>query len=154
MTTSKVKQERWNQKSVPMDRWGKDHWTTLLYLETRAVNYRGKIAPEKMRTSRRNRHLAGIVHGQANVMGVDQYPTRLVPTQAERAKYNSVDLIGGHDDWECMYDMADAGLLTFECATDRGQRPLQVTVQMTDKGREVCKEARARREKTARAAPA
>lgn len=152
-TEPKVKQEEWDKKNVPMERWGKDHFTTLLYLETRAVDYRGEVAPEKMRTSRRNWRLAGRVHRSVNIMGKDEYPTRLRPTQSERATFDSVDLLGGHDDWECMFDMAEAGLLTFEVADERRSYPLKVTVKMTDKGREECKEARKRREETGRATP-
>ena len=155
MSTPKVKVETWDKQTIPMDRWGKDHWTTLLYLETVCVDRHGKIEPEKMRTSRRNWRLAGMVHGQANIMPKDKYPTRLKPVQAERAKYDRVDLIGGHDDWECMHDMADLGLLTFKVEDERNSNyPLQVTVQMTPLGREKVAETRERREATGRATPA
>jgi len=155
-TEAKVKTERWDQQPVPQERWGKDHWTTLLYLETCTVDRRGRVEHAKMRTSRRNWRLAGRVHGESNIMPPDKYPTRLLPTQGERATFDSVLLAGGHDDWECMQDMADAGLLTFEVEDERGSHvsyPLAVTVTLTDAGRNAAADARARRAETGRAAP-
>lgn len=157
-TEPKVKQEEWDQGNVPMERWGKDHFTTLLYLETRTVDHHGEVDPFKMRTSRRNWRLAGKMpfSGEANIMGKDQYPTRLRPVQGERAKFDRVDLLGGHDDWECLYDMQAEDLLTFEVEDETKpyvRYPLKVIVKLTDKGRDVCKEARKRREETGRATP-
>lgn len=155
MADPKIKTEQWNQETVPMERWGKDHWTTLLYLETVAVDRRGEVEAEKMRTAKRNWRLAGRVHGEANIMGKDQYPTRLKPIQAERADFDSVELCDGHDDWECLHDAADLGLLEFSIEDERNRNyPLQVTVKMTDLGRKHAGEARKRREETGRATPA
>lgn len=152
MTEPRVKVETWDKQPVPQERWGKDHWTTLLYLETVAVDRRGKVEHAKMRTSRRNWRLAGIVHGQANIFEKDKYPTRLRPVRVERAAYDRVDLIGGHDDWECLQDLADAGLLKWTVDTNHST-PFPVTVELTDAGREAASEARKRKEQTGRAAP-
>lgn len=154
MSDPRVKVETWDKQTVPMDRWGKDHWTTLLYLETVCVDHRGKIEPLKMRTSRRNSRLAGKLHGETHIMGKDEYPTRLKPTQVERAEFDRVDLVGGHDDWECMNDMADLGLLAFKIKNERNSNyPLQVTIEMLPLGRKYVAEARERREETGRAVP-
>lgn len=146
-----VKIERWDKQPVPRERWGKDHWTTLLYLETCAVDRRGRVEHVKMRTSRRNWRLAGIMHGTPNIMAPDQYPTRLVPVQGERGSFDTVHLMGGHDDWECLQDFADAGLLTFQ-VDEQHSTPLPVTVTLTNAGQEAAAEARARRAETGRAA--
>lgn len=154
MSTPRVKVETWDKQTVPMERWGKDHWTTLLYLETVCVDHGGKVEAVRMRTSKHNWRLAGRIHGEINIMKKDEYPTRLIPTQAERAKYDRVDLIGGHDDWECMNDMADLGFLTFEVEDALPMDyPLQVTVEMLPLGRRYVAETRERREETGRAAP-
>ena len=152
MPEQKVKTEQWDKQPVPRERWGKDHWSTLLYLESRAVNQRGRIEHEKMRTSRRNRRLAGSVHGVANVMSPDEYPTRLAPVQAERAKFDVIYLTGGHDDWECLQDFADADLLTFEVNEDHPEFPLPVTYALTPAGYQAAAEARKRRAETGKAA--
>lgn len=65
--------------------WGKDHHSTMLYLETRAVDYKGQIRSTSMRSD-----------GNA-------YPT-----------FCKTYHLKGHNDWDCLADLATAGLLTFE----------------------------------------
>ena len=81
---------------IPIERWGKDHFGTLLYIESRVVDFRGKIAPAHMRTGAR-------------------YPTYLRDGQLEN-----------HDDWDCLTDIEAAGLARYEndCVslTDEGWR--------------------------------
>lgn len=78
-----------NTTIVPIEKFGKDHWSTLLYLETCAVDGGGKIDGRKMRTFK---------------YGAKQhYHTRLNDgTEVEDEQ---------HDDWACMADMQDAGLI-------------------------------------------
>lgn len=69
---------------VPMEMWGKDHRTTLLYAETRAVDYGGVLDARHMRSDAK-------------------YPSYLA---------NNVQL-KGHDDYDCLRDAEHAGLLHF-----------------------------------------
>lgn len=87
---------------VPMERWGKDHWTTLLYLETCAVDTGGMISNPKMRCNPRL-HRA-FAHGYPHDPQSREYPTRL---KGGEERY-------GHDDWSCLEDMVAAGLVTAE----------------------------------------
>lgn len=72
---------------IPVEAWGKDHNSTLLYAETRAVDHNGKLSATDphMRVSRR-------------------YPTRL---------HNGVE-IHGHTDYDCLTDAQAAGFLTYD----------------------------------------
>lgn len=72
---------------IPVESWGRDHNSTLLYAETRAVDQGGKLSETDphMRVSR-------------------EYPTRL---------HNGV-LVAGHTDYECLKDAEAAGFLTYE----------------------------------------
>ena len=77
---------------IPTSKWGKDHWSTFAYLETRMVTYRGKIENRHMRCNNR-------LHRQfAHVKNCQEYPTRL----KDGEKFN-------HDDWSCLEDMVAAG---------------------------------------------
>jgi hypothetical protein len=67
---------------VPVELFGKDHWTTFMYLETRCVDYSGKIDDKHMRSG-------------------PEFPTRL----------NDGTFVQEHDDWNCLEDCHDAGLL-------------------------------------------
>ncbi len=75
---------------IPPQEWGKDHWTTLLYVETRVVDHNGIINNAHMR--------------QRN----PKYPTFLKGGAKE----------AGHGDYDCLNDMLDAGLLTVEGSWD------------------------------------
>lgn len=71
-------------KGVPMERWGLDHHSTLLYAESRCVDNGGLLRPLNMRVD------------------AHTYPTRL----------NNGDLVFGHTDYMCLIDAQAAGLLS------------------------------------------
>lgn len=72
---------------IPVEAWGRDHNSTLLYAETRACDHGGKLSATDphMRVDRR-------------------YPTRL---------HNGVE-VHGHTDYECLADAQAAGFLTWD----------------------------------------
>lgn len=103
--------------SVPVEQWGKDHWSTFAYLETRAVDYKGVINHEHMRCDS-DRH-PGLANSANRLGGGKKYPTRL-KNGAEKSD---------HDDWDCFEDLISVGLVTWE---GTGMLPI---VAFTDKGR-------------------
>jgi hypothetical protein len=103
------------EDNVPMNLWGKDHWTTLAYIETVMVDTGGfQIGRDsRMRANRRNFRVMAeqcpdpkrVSQGQgrlAVVMDRDAHATRL----------NDGTTISNHDDWCCVQDMAEVGLFT------------------------------------------
>lgn len=92
---------------VPMDLWGKDHWSTLAYIECRAVDQKGKLDINQMRCNEQ-RH-PQFAHTMARSMGDgSEYATRLRPI-----KGISVDVeLDDHDDWDCVDDFVAEGLIT------------------------------------------
>ncbi len=78
--------EDWDGVDIPVARFGKDHWSTFAYVETRCVDHGGKMDL---------RHLRGY-NGDCSM-----YPTRL---------NDGVDLFN-HDDGDCIADLVAAGLL-------------------------------------------
>lgn len=110
---------------VPVEHFGRDHWTTLAYLETCCVDYEGVPQREKMRCDP-DRHpmLACFEHAvlYAGNGGTKKYPTRL---------RNGVDL-HDHDDWDCALDLEVAGLL------ERAGTGANPVFRMTDEGYRVC----------------
>lgn len=79
-----------------MELWGKDHWSTLGYLECRAVDNKGFIKNDHMRCNPRiHREFA---HA-GSFMGKSS-PTRLKNGEMEQ-----------HDDWSCVEDMVAGGLI-------------------------------------------
>lgn len=85
---------------IPPTDWGKDHWSTFVYLQTRVVDHGGIVNNQNMRTHPRlHRHLVGLTFG--HMQDGSAYPTRLANGNT-RAK---------HDDWSCLEDMVNAGML-------------------------------------------
>lgn len=87
-----------NPAIVPKESWGRDHESTLLYVETRCVDHGGKPERAQMRTNRRlHPGLASADYPNVRVSP----PTRLADGS----------VLVDHDDWSCVDDMAAAGLV-------------------------------------------
>ena len=91
-------------ENVPIEKFGRDHWSTLAYLETRAVDCQGKVDPLRMRSKDSGRGCP---------------PTRLRAHDEQLAN---------HDDYDCLEDMEKAGLLINR---GTGSNPV---VGLTDRG--------------------
>lgn len=113
------KRKKHDGKPVPPKLWGRDHTSTLLYVETRCVDYQGVIGAVHMR-SWPGRPLRGDVGGPvpSAVGGRRGVPTRLADGTE----------LSEHDDWDCVEDMVAAGLIKWE---GTGMQPILV---LTDKG--------------------
>lgn len=85
-------------RPVPIQFWGKDHWSTLAYLECRAVDHKGVIARQHMRCDP-ERH-PGLAH---------------MPWDMDCPTYLACGVkLPQHDDWDCFEDAKAAGMLTLE----------------------------------------
>lgn len=90
---------------VEVARFHKDHYSTLAYIETRGVDYDGRIDLRRMRCNgRRHRLCIGQWRQQSSAMSGwnDRYST--VVRDGE-----DTQMIEGHDDWDCVEDMIHAG---------------------------------------------
>lgn len=113
-TTAKNVRQR-TTKPVPMAEFGKDHWSTFAYIETRCVDHGGVPDVRHMRCDASR-------HPQfAHAPGGTKYPTIL---KAGRKLAN-------HDDWDCLDDCELLGLLE-NCGT-----PLHRAYALTPLGRTV-----------------
>lgn len=79
---------------IPMDRWGRDHWSTFAYAETCAVDHSGFLDMRRLR------------------MDGKQYPSYLAFSET----------LADHNDLDCLKDAQAAGLLTIERATQRDRK--------------------------------
>lgn len=79
---------------VPIEMFGRDHWSTFGYIEVRCVDHDGEPAKRHMRCDS-NRH-----PGHAHIAG-EAPPTRL---KDGTEQYD-------HDDWDCADDLEAAGLI-------------------------------------------
>ncbi len=88
---------------IPVEKWGKDHWSVLAYAESCAVDHNGVLTNAKMRCNSRLHRLFVYVDGHGVMHDGGQYPTRL-----------KEGVLENHDDWSCLEDIAAAGLITIE----------------------------------------
>ena len=112
---------------VPVEKFGKDHWSTFVYLETRVVDHRGQPARQHLRIDA-NRHpgLAWRHLYSEDDPNKKKFPTRLVGGEE----------LHDHDDWDCAEDLEAAGLLEIH---GTGLNPI---IRLTDEGRTVASDLR------------
>jgi hypothetical protein len=111
---------------TPVALWGRDHWTTLLYIESRCVDNAGLLDNQHMRTNARvHRKLLGDAQIRAG-MGGEDHPTKL----------RNGDQIARHDDWSCIEEMVAHGLVTVRESntTDQPFGGGKVRVKLTEMG--------------------
>lgn len=95
----------WRTTSIPpidMSLFGRDHWSTFAYIETRIVDHKGALSHAHMRCHPQ-RHPV-MMHAKGSGMGVadgSDYPTILRGGEEAR----------DHDDYDCVDDLIAAGLL-------------------------------------------
>lgn len=112
--------------TVPVERFGKDHWSVLAYLECCAVDAKGKLDLRRMRCDA-DRH-PGLVNAVLDEIQLKKkYPTYL----ADR------ELLADHDDWDCVDDLEAAGFVE---QVGTGIHPV---IKMTELGLEVAAALRA-----------
>lgn len=93
--------------------WGRDHLSTLLYVETRVADHRGTIKREHMRCDRQRHPL----QAHLGSMGGPS-PTQLADGTLRH----------DHDDWDILDDLERAGLLIW------GGTGMHPVIRLTDLG--------------------
>lgn len=130
-------------------RFGSDHYSTLLFIETRCVDHGGNMAgtAPHMRWNPRRHRLLGQI-GQRNPSGMDrvwnpQYSTRL---KGGEQPYD------GHDDWDCLEDLIQCGWVAINQVSRwhpdniRAQTSLKtLKLRLTDEGKRAAAALRSHR---------
>jgi len=98
---------------VDISRWGKDHWTTLMYVETRIVDYRGRLDDRHMRGGNTCEMVGGGTGRRPKA-----YPTIL----------RGGESVANHDDFDCLNDFITTGLVV------EGGTGLNPVYSFTDEG--------------------
>ena len=100
---------------IPLKDFGRDHWSTFAYIDTLIVELQGfQIGFDgRMRQGRRNfrvmkemcSHPKRVNSASMGIVMDLKYGTRL----------RDGSTVEGHDDWDCVQDLVEAGLLVGEC---------------------------------------
>ena len=104
-----MSQTDFSTELVPMDQWGKDHWSTLGYVEAVSVENAGfQVGQDpRMKTNRRHTRVLAACPRPKRTAGFTLGVT-MAPEHATRLKDGTQ--IANHDDWACLQDFVGAGL--------------------------------------------
>lgn len=101
---------------IAPDRWGKDHWSTLAYIETRIVDYGSYTIgiDTRMRATRRTFRLMYEARAFMNSAAerVAESGTGRTVSGINGSVLNDGAVVAHHDDYSCLEDFAAAGLLS------------------------------------------
>lgn len=125
--------------NIPMELWGKDHWSTLAYIETVMVDCNSFQVGLDARMKSNRHHFRVMSEQCSKPKRVGSHSGHAVVMQPEHATVlNDGSLIKRHDDWCCLQDMAVAGLLSLP------QEDIEpgVHIHLSDLGREVANRLR------------
>lgn len=124
---------------VSMDRWSKDHWSTLGYIETVMTDCGGfQVGSDaRMRSNRRHFRVMAEECPNPKRMGRGALGISMSPDHGTRLKDGTV--IPGHDDWMCVQDMAAEGLFT----VGPDQIEPGITLHLSEKGKRIADGLRA-----------
>jgi len=90
-----------SEPSVPLARWGKDHWSLLAYIETVCVDKHGEIDLQRMRCDPDRHPQFLYLRGIGDELACKtKYPTLLKGGE-----------LPDHDDWDCLDDLEAVGLV-------------------------------------------
>lgn len=115
--------------SIPIEQWGRDHWSTFAYIETVCVERVIGIPDRRKIQTNHNRH-PHLIHHHSHTPELDgaRYGIRLK---------DGVTLPGpDYDEWDCLDDMEEAGLIV---DVGTGINP---AYRMTEKGCEIAAQLR------------
>jgi len=106
------------QDTINVEQFSKDHWSTLVFVETRCVDNKGILDKDRMRCNM-NRHAA--LRGQQRSSNHKWDGEKLGTILSDGT------VLSEHDDWDCLIDMAKVGFvaiididLGIVSLTDRG----------------------------------
>lgn len=97
---------------IPMGQWGKDHWSTLGYVEAVSVENAGfQVGQDpRMKTNRRHSRVLQACPRPRRTAGFT-LGVVMAPEHATRLKDGSQ--VDGHDDWACLQDFVGEGLFEY-----------------------------------------
>lgn len=113
---------------VPEALFGRDHFSTLAYLETVMVDCGGfQIgADARMRSGRANFRV--LLEQCPRPIRANSAPQGVVMDRAGGSRLNDGTIVTQHDDWHCIQDMAEAGYFM----TGKRQKPGKLVAAAAD----------------------
>lgn len=124
-------------KSIPIEQWGKDHWSLLAYVETCCVDDKGRLNGDYMRINY-SRHPVHPPKGRfvGDENWNEEHGTRLKGYWKKDGKTKDQSKkLTQHDDMDCLEDLEADGCIEIISMVNG-------FVSLTKKGREICNRLR------------
>lgn len=125
---------------VEVDRFHKDHYSTLAFIETRCVDHDGRIDLRRMRCNgRRHRLCIGEWRQKSSAMpGWNDRHSTVIRVDED------TEMVEGHDDWDCVEDMIHAGWVEVKRFEPHQTKLFHssISLQLTEEGTEVINKLR------------
>lgn len=109
-------------RKVPMNEFGKDHWSLLGYVETRCVDHRGELYKRHLRVNERRHPVHSVNPGKWRSSHGTRLRSFFEPTTPGLHRQ-----ISAHDDIDCLDDLEHAGLIRIQSAAN-------LIVSLTERG--------------------
>jgi len=116
-------QDREERMRITPDRWGKDHWSLLYFVETEVAEHKGKIDWRRVGLSARHWPMLWAARDNPRFAGHEPTPGRYTSMSGDAAdkfglRLKHVDgkpvTLYGHCEGDALMDLVDAGLVTIE----------------------------------------
>lgn len=113
--------DREERLKITPDRWGKDHWSLLVFVEEGTVDRKGKLDWRRMTLSARNWPMLWAARDAPRFAGHAPTPGRYTDMKGDAAdkfglRLKHVDgkpvILYGHCEGDALMDLVDAGLVT------------------------------------------
>jgi hypothetical protein len=120
---------------IPASHWGRDHWTTLAYIETVMTDLAGfQVGSDaRMKSNRRNFRIMQRDCPKPKRASNSGLAMALVMEPQHATKLKDGQQVPNHDDWACVQDMAAEGLFVQSADTVEPG----VVLQFSEKGNQV-----------------
>jgi hypothetical protein len=97
-------------KPIPIEKFGKDHWSLFAYIETRCVDHKGILDKNHMRC-KNEAAAAGRTYPGSYPSWDPKYGTRLKGYFKDGGENDESLKLPEHDDLDCFDDLEAAGLI-------------------------------------------
>lgn len=101
---SAVATDEYKNQFIPIELWGRDHWSTLAYLETHDVDHGGFKVQFDPRMRQNREHFRTLLKNKSSNLGIAMSPDY-------GSRLNNETYAVNHDDWNCVQDFAHIGFL-------------------------------------------
>ncbi|MFH0246428.1 hypothetical protein ACGRHY_29315 [Streptomyces sp. HK10] len=105
--------DRAGRTPVPPERWGRDHWRLLAYVETRTVDHHGLLRWDHLTLSHTNWPSLYAARAWTN-RDYSHDAGETHPLRLRGSADGAPGVLPGHCEADALMDLADAGLITIE----------------------------------------